>query len=97
MPRIGDRWTGAGSLVLVALLAMGGIVRNGWVQDEPALLTLNPTVHEWRGVVSGFTGPFWPAPATGGLYRPATRSLHTLEWKLGGGAPLLFRLVDLAL
>lgn len=87
----------AGLLALLALAAMGASLRNAWSQDEPPLIQHNTTVHQWSGLVSGFTGAYWPAPSKGGLYRPLARSAATVQWMLGGGRPWPFHLVDLLL
>ncbi|HET7043036.1 MAG TPA: tetratricopeptide repeat protein [Gemmatimonadales bacterium] len=84
-------------LALLALAAMGGVLRNRWAQDEPALLQQNGAIHTWSGLASGFTAPYWPPPHTGGLYRPLARSTATLQWILGGGRAWPFHLVDLLL
>lgn len=46
------RWVGAGLLlVVVDLLAFGGVVEFGWVAwDDPLHVWLNPVVREWSGV-----------------------------------------------
>ena len=93
-PGIGAR---AGLLALLALAAMGASLRNQWSQDEPPLIQNNPTVHQWSGLVSGFAGPYWAPPSTGGLYRPLARSAATLQWMLGGGRAWPFHLGDLLL
>lgn len=74
-------------LVLITLLAMGRVLANGWVQDDIPLALLNEGVHHWSGLWTGFTGPWWPAPSTSGLYRPVAHALLTLGWMTGGGAP----------
>lgn len=87
----------AALLASLALVAMGASLRNDWAQDEPPLLQNNAAVHQWSGLLSGFSAPYWPPPNTGGLYRPLARSTATLQWMLGGGHPWVFHLVDLLL
>ena len=45
----------------------------------------------WREIL---TQPYWPPPAPPDLYRPLLSFLHLLEYALGGGSPLVFRLVS---
>jgi hypothetical protein len=87
----------AALLASLALAAMGASLRNRWAQDEPPLIQNNATIHQWSGLVSGFAGPYWPPPSTGGLYRPLARSAATLQWMLGGGRAWPFHLGDLLL
>ncbi len=91
------RYGQVGSLLVLALGAMGGSLWNGWVQDDPPLILNNPAVHEWSGLTSGFTSAYWPAPSVGGLYRPLARGFHTLQWMATEGHLLTFRLTDLLL
>jgi protein O-mannosyl-transferase len=92
-----SRRTQLAALVALALLAMGTSLQNGWVQDDPPLVSRNPAVHQWSGLTSGFVQPYWPAPSEGGLYRPLARSLHTLVWMTTGGSLIATRLLDLLL
>lgn len=85
------------ALAILALLAMGPGIGNSWVQDEPPLVSLNPAVHTWSGLTSGFVMPYWPAPSSGGLYRPLARASHTLLWMTTDGSVLAFRIADLLL
>ena len=84
-------------LLLLATLAMGRSLRNGWIQDDPPLILNNPRVHEVSGLWSGFTEAYWPPPSQGGLYRPLARSSATTIWILSGGALWAFRLAGLLL
>lgn len=85
------------ALGVLALLAMAPGIGNDWVQDEPPLVSRNPLVHEWSGLTSGFVQPYWPAPSSGGLYRPLARTTHTVLWMATDGSVLAFRIVDLLL
>ncbi|HEU4569615.1 MAG TPA: hypothetical protein VFS07_03505 [Gemmatimonadales bacterium] len=88
------RWQGA-ALALIAVCAMGLVLGNGWVQDEGPLILQDPRVHAWSGLWSGFVSPWWPEATGGGLYRPLARTLLTLQWMAGGGAPWAFKLGSL--
>lgn len=84
-------------LLLLGLVAMGGALRNDWVQDDPPLVLGNERVHEWSGLWTGFVEPYWPPPSPGGLYRPLARSFLTLQWMASAGALPVFRVIDLLL
>jgi hypothetical protein len=82
-------------LIVLALLAMGPVLLNGWIQDEHPLLRLDPRIQEISGLWSGFVEPWWPPPSTSGLYRPAARTLATLQALVGAGGPFIFKLGSL--
>jgi tetratricopeptide (TPR) repeat protein len=75
----------------VALAASLAGIRNQFVQDDVILIAQNTRIHElanWREIL---TSPFWPAPYSEDLYRPLTALLLAIEWALGRGSPVLFR------
>ena len=91
----------AGVLFLtVATLAAHGIgLRNGFAYDDEPLIRDNPVVTDpgvpIRDVVSS---PLWRLEADHGvLWRPVTTLAFRAQWALGGGRPLLFHVVNLAL
>ena len=86
-PTMPGRRAQAALLFGLALLAMGRVVTNGYVQDDIPLALLNPGVHDWSGLWTGFVTPWWPPPNTSGLYRPVAHGLLTLGWMTGSGAP----------
>ncbi|HWA41386.1 MAG TPA: hypothetical protein VG712_07240, partial [Gemmatimonadales bacterium] len=85
------------ALILLAVVAMGRSLQNGWIQDDAPLILNNPAVHEASGLWSGFTEAYWPPPSTGGLYRPLARTTATFLWMGSGGALWVFRLAGLLL
>ena len=83
-------------VLVVALAACAAGIRNQLVQDDPILITQNLRIHDlanWREILSS---PFWPPPYSQDLYRPLTALLLALEWALGKGAPVVFRLASYA-
>jgi hypothetical protein len=84
-------------LLLLAALAMGRSLQNGWIQDDPPLILNNSRVHAVSGLWNGFTEAYWPPPSQGGLYRPLARSSATAIWILSGGELWAFRLAGLLL
>ncbi|MEP6733790.1 MAG: glycosyltransferase family 39 protein [bacterium] len=84
----------------VAVLAVAASIvglLNDFVYDDIAIIRDNVRVHSlahWRDIL---TLPFWPPPFVEQLYRPLTVLLLAIEYWLGQGSPLVFRLVSCAL
>jgi hypothetical protein len=88
----------AGLLLLVlGAVAMGGALGNALVQDDIGVIASNPILHHWSGIWRSFAASYWPPADSGELYRPLSSAAYTVQWMLGGGAPLIFRIVSLAL
>src|SRR3569833_716016 len=89
-----------GHMILIALVALTASlagIANRFVSDDQPILLQNPAVAglaHWR---DWFTHPFWPAPYPPDLYRPLTTMLLAMQHVLGGGAPIVFRIVSYAL
>lgn len=84
-------------LVLVFLVAVGlflPTVRYGFVQDDRGIIVGNPAAHSLGSAVRAFDKPYWPPPARGGLYRPATVVTYAVDWGLSGGRPGWFHFVN---
>jgi len=82
---------------LVGLLAVsasiGGLL-NQYVQDDIPIIWKNPAIQSLRGIGALFTKPYWPPPWYPGLYRPFASASFALQWAIGGGSPMLFRVVS---
>ena len=78
----------------LALLAAAPGIGNGFVYDDAPIVLRNPLVHQLAGAADIWTSSYWPA---GFAYRPLTVQLFALEWAAGGGSPLVFHLVNIAL
>ena len=84
-------------MLLVAGIALAASIpgiRNQFVQDDTELIAANPLLHDldnWRDIV---TSRYWPPGWEEDLYRPLTSLGLAVEYVLGGGAPLIFRLVS---
>lgn len=77
---------------LAAIVALPSLA-NGFVYDDVPIIVENSLVHQ-LGPLDAWRSSYWPA---GGLYRPLTLQLFSLQWALGGGQPLLFHAVSLLL
>lgn len=62
-------------------------VRYDYVQDDRAIIFLNPAAHSPGAALAAFGRPYWPQPAEAGLYRPLTIFSFALDWSLSGGSP----------
>lgn len=81
----------------VALAASLAGVLNQFVIDDVSLIEHNARAHSllnWRELL---TSPYWPPPFAPELFRPVTSLLMALEYALGGGGPLVFRIVSYGL
>lgn len=85
---------------LVAATALAASVRgvlNDFVYDDIPLIRDNLRLHafgRWPDIV---THPYWPPPFVEQLYRPLSLLFLAAQYAIGGGSPLVFRLVSYAL
>lgn len=80
--------------VAVALHLWG--LGHGFVFDDHLLVETNARVHA-LDVGAAFSTPYWGPERNDGLYRPATLVSLGLDWKIGGGDPFWFHLVNVLL
>ncbi len=81
----------------VALLAIAASIMglgNQWAQDDMPLIWKNPVIHSLSNIPDYFQQPYWPKPFSQDLYRPLALTTFALQWGLGGGAPIVFRIVS---
>ncbi|MEO8479390.1 MAG: tetratricopeptide repeat protein [Gemmatimonadota bacterium] len=97
-PRLGRTgWMLAGGLILLVLASTWTGWANHWVQDDIPIILDNQTAHSLGLAWHGFLEAYWPAPYTRELYRPLTIMLFAVQWLVGEGSPVVFRLVSTAL
>jgi protein O-mannosyl-transferase len=85
---------GMGLVVAVALAASLAGIGNGFAQDDVVLIAQNARIHQlanWREIIAS---PYWPPPWSPDLYRPLMALLLAFEFALGGGSPLVFRVLS---
>jgi hypothetical protein len=80
----------------VAAASISGI-GNQFAQDDFPIIWKNPAVHDLLHSHRIFTQPYWPPPFTPDLYRPLAVFSYAIQWAVGDGSPLLFRLVSYGL
>jgi protein O-mannosyl-transferase len=84
------------ALALIAALAYANSLANGFTLDDTAIILENPLVHSLSGVFRAFAHPYWPEVWGWGQYRPLAIASFTLQWWMGGGAPWVFHLLNIA-
>ena len=85
------------AVVAVAVAAAATSLVNQFTLDDAGLIVGTDRLHglvHWREILAS---PYWPPPYAQDLYRPLTSLLLALQYQLGAGSPLVFRLVSLAL
>jgi protein O-mannosyl-transferase len=79
---------------LFALASSLTSLGNGFAYDDVARIANDWRIHRLTAPWAFFTHEYWPYA---GLYRPLTSLAFALEWKLGGGAPWVYHLVNVSL
>jgi hypothetical protein len=90
-------WSFALAIVALALLASANSITNGFVMDDAHLIATSDRMHSVSGWWREFGHTYWPENWGGDGYRPLTIIAFRFEWVLGGGKPLLFHAVNIAL
>lgn len=88
------------ALLLLVLLAHLPALGGGFVWDDLPLLRDRPDLHRLDTALPAAFSDFFPGQggaAGGGYLRPVPVLLNALTWQLTDGAPLAFRLTNLAL
>ena len=80
-------------VAVAAIIASAAGAFNDFVYDDLPLIRDNVRIHhvDWSVL---FRTPYWPPPFVQQLYRPLTLLLLAVEYWLGGGSPLAFRLMS---
>ena len=90
-------WQWPALIGLLAVAASIGGIGNLFAQDDIAIIWKNAAMHDLGGIGRFFTTSYWPPPFIPALYRPLASVSFALQWALGGGEPLIFRLVSYTL
>lgn len=93
MTRGAERRAGLALAAVVAAAAAWGL-SNDFVYDDVPIIVENGRVHDLGRLGEVWTSGYWPA---GLMYRPLTITGFALQWAAGGGRPLLFHAISLAL
>ncbi|MEO8843543.1 MAG: hypothetical protein ABI591_09490 [Kofleriaceae bacterium] len=86
------------------MIAFIPAVTGGWIYDDHPLIQTNPHVHSLAEWPRWFVTDFWNVSAEiihfGGrilYWRPGVMATYALDWKLGGGSPLMFHITNVIL
>lgn len=90
------RLDAAGVALLALAVSVAGIM-NDFVYDDVPLVVDNFRLHSLRNLAELVSAPYWPPPFVEQLYRPLAVTLFAVEWAIGAGSPIVFRLVSYAL
>lgn len=85
---------------LVALLAVGAsspTLFNQFAQDDVPLVVQDARVHTPALWDEFLNESYWPTPGSRYLYRPLTSLVLAAEWQAGGGNPVSYKVMQLAL
>ena len=85
------------AVVAVAVAASVLCLANQFTLDDAGLILGTERLHglaRWKEIL---TSPYWPPPYAQDLYRPLTSLSLALQYQLGGGDPVLFRVVSVLL
>lgn len=70
---------------------------NAFTYDDVPLVQDNVRLHDLGNWFELLRAPYWPAPWSQELYRPVMSLLLALQYAIGSGGPMLFRVVSIGL
>ncbi len=82
---------------MLAVAASLSGISNGFALDDVQIIVENERVHSLIGAWRIFTQAYWPPSGGSSLYRPLTSLGFVIQWAVGGGSPLPFHIVSIAL
>jgi protein O-mannosyl-transferase len=92
-PALRSRRIAAAAVFLIALIAYLPSLRNGFAYDDVQVIQLDSRAHDVSRALRFFAEPYWENEELG-LYRPVTSISYALDWRIGGGHPAWFHLVN---
>ncbi|MDQ8164500.1 MAG: glycosyltransferase family 39 protein [Gemmatimonadota bacterium] len=81
-------------LTAIALCVVAFGIANDFVYDDAAIVRDNALLHSlanWRAIVGG---TYWPSPFVEQLHRPLASLTLAVQYAIGDGSPLPFRIVS---
>ena len=85
---------------IVALFAIAASITsllNGFAYDDVRVILNNDRVHSLSEAWRFFDQKYWPPHDGDSLYRPLTILLFAVQWGIGGGSPIVFHVLSIAL
>ncbi|MDX2262952.1 MAG: hypothetical protein SFU84_14765 [Gemmatimonadales bacterium] len=89
-------WLG-GLVVAVAVATASPVLRNELTQDDVPLVREDARIHDLGNIREILTTPFWPEAGATGHHRPMMTLTLALEWAMGGGAIVTYKVMSLTL
>lgn len=93
-PRRYRSWLPAAGILVLAIAASISGITNQFSQDDFAVILKNPFVRDLGHGFRFFAEPYWPQAFTPDLYRPLALLSFAIQWAVGDGGPLAFRIVS---
>lgn len=84
-------------VAFLAIIASLSGLTNGFALDDVHLIVANDRLHHLSRAFSVFTESYWPPEEGASLYRPLTSLAFVVQWFVGGGSPLPFHILSIAL
>ena len=91
------KWLPVAGIVFLAIAASISGIGNQYAQDDFAIILKNDPVHHLWTSWQFFGKPYWPPPFVPDLYRPLALLSYAVQWVIGGGSPLVFRIASYGL
>lgn len=98
-PQNPSQWKG-GATAIVAVVALAACIvglRNDFVYDDILIILHDDRIANPARWLSFWTSSYWPPPHARDLYRPVASLIMAVQFVLGGGTPIVFRVVSYAL
>ena len=92
-------WVSRLAILVLAVSPAIGLLGHEFVFDSLLIIRDNATVHSLTAPPPWhlFLQQYWPPPYIGGLYRPVSILLFSVQWAAGDGSPLVFHAVSIGL
>jgi hypothetical protein len=84
-------------IVLLAVAASATGLGNGFAFDDVQIIAENERLHDLSNAWRIFIQSYWPPQGGSSLYRPFTSLGFAIQWAIGGGSPLPFHVVSVAI
>ena len=84
-------WREEIAVSVVSLLASVAGLPNQFAFDDVLLVQQNARVHDLDHIREILTRPYWPPPFNPELYRPIASFVVAIQYVIGNGAPVFFR------
>jgi protein O-mannosyl-transferase len=84
-------------IVLVAAATASPVLRNDLTQDDVPLIREDARIHDLGNIREILATPFWPEAGGAGHHRPLMTLTLAVEWAMGRGAFITYKILSLTL